>query len=148
MGQPQSTLIDVNPFQGFERGVSRQHALLKWQSGRLFIEDLESSNGTYVNEVRLAPHDPLHLAPGDVIVLGQLTVEIYFLSEAIAEPVNKSTSNLLSTSVFDASSQTATDSPEVKATQPASVVNAAKPNEREQAVRLPLASGLISVEDS
>src|SRR5579872_3257396 len=47
---PQPTLIDLGP-ASLEQGVSRQHASISWKNGQLFIEDLKSSNGTYLNHV-------------------------------------------------------------------------------------------------
>jgi hypothetical protein len=44
--------------------VSRRHAELSVSEGALWIVDLGSSNGTYVNETRLAPHQPVRLANG------------------------------------------------------------------------------------
>lgn len=54
--------------------VSRRHAVLFWDRGRLYLRDLGSTNGTYLNgrQVSSAP-----IRPGDVISMGatQLTVE-------------------------------------------------------------------------
>lgn len=44
--------------------VSRRHALLRLEEGRLSIEDLGSANGTFVNEVRLPAHQPIRLHGG------------------------------------------------------------------------------------
>ena len=41
--------------------VSRRHAQITRQDGHYFIEDLGSSNGTYVNEAQLSPHRPTPL---------------------------------------------------------------------------------------
>lgn len=51
--------------------VSRIHAQI-WVSGdEYYITDLGSSNGTYVNGVKLQPKIFCTLNPGDIIVLGQ-----------------------------------------------------------------------------
>ncbi|HUK14585.1 MAG TPA: FHA domain-containing protein [Thermoanaerobaculaceae bacterium] len=53
-----------------EDTVSRLHAALMWQEGSLLLEDLGSSNGTFVNGERvLSPHP---LAIGDVVRFGAL----------------------------------------------------------------------------
>ncbi len=44
--------------------VSRRHALLRHNTEGLTIEDLGSVNGTFVDEVRLAPLQPVRLHPG------------------------------------------------------------------------------------
>ncbi len=50
-------------------GVSRQHARIYFVEQQPFIEDLGSSNGTFVNGRQLAGPEPLQ--PGDLIGLGQ-----------------------------------------------------------------------------
>jgi len=44
--------------------VSRQHALLRVQEGALWIEDLASTNGTFIDEVRLAARQPVRVRDG------------------------------------------------------------------------------------
>ena len=53
--------------------VSRRHAVLH-VGPPLSLEDLDSSNGTRVAGVKLAPRVPTPIAPGDVIAIGQVTV--------------------------------------------------------------------------
>ncbi len=48
--------------------VSRSHALLVRRHGGLYIDDLGSLNGTYVNRRRIESH---HLAHGDEIQIGK-----------------------------------------------------------------------------
>ncbi len=50
--------------------VSRFHARLEWRENAYWIEDLSSTNGTWLNGRRLSPHEPVALRPGDVIGLG------------------------------------------------------------------------------
>jgi pSer/pThr/pTyr-binding forkhead associated (FHA) protein len=49
--------------------ISRRHARLSRQGNRYLIEDLKSSNGTFVNSKRIS--GPVLLAEGDVIDLGK-----------------------------------------------------------------------------
>lgn len=49
--------------------VSRKHARLIMQSGGYLLEDLGSTNGTFVNGQRLT--SPHVLRPGDVVMLGE-----------------------------------------------------------------------------
>lgn len=55
--------------------VSRNHARLTGQSGGYLIEDLASTNGTFVNGQRLI--GPKLLNPGDVVGLGETVVLEY-----------------------------------------------------------------------
>ncbi len=50
--------------------VSRHHARIVWDGRRLTISDLDSSNGTFVEGQRLAPHTPTPLTPGAHIRFG------------------------------------------------------------------------------
>jgi len=64
--------------------VSRQHARLTQQGDQWALEDLDSSNGTFVNSTRLSG-DPRVLNPGDQIRLGG-SVGLLFQSSMPAEP--------------------------------------------------------------
>jgi ABC-2 type transport system ATP-binding protein len=54
--------------------VSRRHARIRLERGRLQVEDLGSTNGTFVNGERIA--DPLDLRSGDRITLGDTVLEL------------------------------------------------------------------------
>ncbi len=75
-GQPIMPDIDLSPYQAYARGVSRLHAVLKREANRVFLMDLGSSNGTYVNGKRLTPNVDHALANGDVVALGKLKIQI------------------------------------------------------------------------
>lgn len=69
--------VDLTKYQGHLLGVSRQHASISFVEGSFILEDLNSSNGTWVNENRLAPNQPRPLRNGDVLRLGQLIIFVY-----------------------------------------------------------------------
>lgn len=52
--------------------VSRQHAKITCSQKDYFIEDLGSSNGSFVNGERLSPHQPHQLQIGDCVMLGKI----------------------------------------------------------------------------
>ena len=54
LGRTESNDIMVN-----DVGVSGQHAKLCFEEGQFWIEDLESTNGTYVNGERITKKSPL-----------------------------------------------------------------------------------------
>lgn len=51
--------------------VSRVHADIRVEGDAFYLEDLGSSNGTYVNNLPLQPGDRHRLRPGDRIALGK-----------------------------------------------------------------------------
>jgi pSer/pThr/pTyr-binding forkhead associated (FHA) protein len=53
------------PEGGAEGGPSRRHALISVDEGTLWVEDLDSKNGTFVNGTRLAAKQPTQLRSGD-----------------------------------------------------------------------------------
>jgi pSer/pThr/pTyr-binding forkhead associated (FHA) protein len=71
--------IDLDPHGGLESGVGRQHAQITLQSGSLFVEDLSSVNGSYLNRQRIPPRQPEALHDGDEIRLGKLVL-VYAMS--------------------------------------------------------------------
>ncbi len=70
--------VDLASADGMSLGVSREHAVIRRVDERYFIEDLNSTNGTWLNENRLAPGQPYPINNGDQIRLGQLLVLVYF----------------------------------------------------------------------
>ena len=54
--------------------VSRRHAVLRRSGGSVVVEDLHSTNGTFVNRERI--RNPVAVGPGDEVRVGQTTLEI------------------------------------------------------------------------
>ncbi|WP_285659618.1 FHA domain-containing protein [Actinomycetospora sp. NBRC 106375] len=50
--------------------VSRRHAEIVRHEGAVWLRDVASANGTFVNDHRLEPGHPVLVAPGDAIRLG------------------------------------------------------------------------------
>jgi pSer/pThr/pTyr-binding forkhead associated (FHA) protein len=69
--------IDLTDHGGDEGGVSRQHARVFIQGSQIFIEDLNSTNYTHVNQQRLTPGQPHPLNDGDEIRLGRVKLNFY-----------------------------------------------------------------------
>lgn len=74
--QPIMPDIDLTPYQAYSCGVSRLHAVLKREGKRVFIMDLGSSNGTFLNGKRLQPHVEHLLNHSDIFSLGKLKIQI------------------------------------------------------------------------
>ena len=70
IGRDSSNGVAINDAE-----VSRKHSRLSFQGGKYVIEDLGSTNGTFVNGQRLA--GPVGLKAGDVVSLGEQIVLMY-----------------------------------------------------------------------
>jgi hypothetical protein len=55
---------------------SRQHALITYEDGVLQIEDLNSSNGTFVNRNRIYPGQKRPLSANDVVQIGTVQMKL------------------------------------------------------------------------
>jgi hypothetical protein len=72
--------IDLKKWNGYYLGVSRRHVCLRPTWKRLYIFDLSSTNGTYLNGVLIGPSRALPLADGDVLTLGHLHIGVSLLA--------------------------------------------------------------------
>ena len=70
--------VDLSRFSATQRGVSRTHMRLERRSNLLYIADLESRNGTWLNGKRLLDKGERLLRDGDRIMLGKLEVVVHF----------------------------------------------------------------------
>lgn len=66
---------DVDYVIGGE-GISRRHAVIFLSGSDLYVEDLNSTNGTYVDNVRLNPGEPLLLKEESVLRIGPNTYRL------------------------------------------------------------------------
>lgn len=65
-------MVDLKPYRAHLLGVSRQHAALTITDDECLLEDLDSMNGTWHNETRLTPFQPVRIQNGDLVRLGLL----------------------------------------------------------------------------
>ena len=70
--------INLSDFEALEKGVSRRHAAIVRREGSLYLVDMDSANGTFLNGQKLVANQPRVLRDGDDIRLGHLTVRITF----------------------------------------------------------------------
>ncbi len=71
-------VIDLSIFYAHLLGVSRAHAAIHIEEDVYKLEDLNSTNGTFINELQLIPNQPHQLKRADLIRLGQLLMIIQF----------------------------------------------------------------------
>jgi hypothetical protein len=69
--------VDLTPDNGLEKGVSRRHARITRKANELYLEDLGSVNGTYLNGKRLTPYLPHALKDEDEIRLSRILMHIH-----------------------------------------------------------------------
>ncbi len=70
---------ETNDIQIDNLSVSKQHAKIFTKEEKFFIEDLKSTNGTYLNEKTISRAD---LNDRDIITVGKHTMEIYINRKA------------------------------------------------------------------
>jgi FHA domain len=66
-----------------EAKISRKHALIRIDNGKITIEDIGSLNGTYVNrQPRLSPGSPAEIKSGDEVIIGKTFLKL------VVEPIS------------------------------------------------------------
>ena len=70
--------IDFTQDEGIENGISRLHAIINLTKQGILLTDLNSTNGTSINKVRIPSQQPVLLKTGDEVRFGDLLVHIFF----------------------------------------------------------------------
>ncbi|MCL4803351.1 MAG: FHA domain-containing protein [Anaerolineae bacterium] len=79
------TVLDLSPITSIGRNdrntivlddnyVSGEHALLSWRESQWWLEDLNSRNGTLLNDVAIS--DPVVVSAGDIITVGGVRMKL------------------------------------------------------------------------
>jgi hypothetical protein len=68
--------LDLTSDYALQDGISRRHCVLHLQGTAYLVEDLGSSNGTYLNGKRLTPHLLHVLKDGDELQLGRAVLTV------------------------------------------------------------------------
>jgi pSer/pThr/pTyr-binding forkhead associated (FHA) protein len=66
--------VDLTPHGGELGGVSRRHAIIAPRGEQWFVEDLDSMNGTWLNNRRLTPGAARPLGHGDRLRFGRVVM--------------------------------------------------------------------------
>ena len=77
--KPDENLVDLTRFGALELGISRVHAMIRQLKGGYELVDLESSNGTWLENQRLVPNQPYPLESGNRIRLGRLNILVFYM---------------------------------------------------------------------
>jgi len=68
--------VDLTALGGMEKGVSRKHAVIRYSGKDYTVEDMGSTNGTFINKKRIPPHAPEAIKPGDEVRFGKLSLSV------------------------------------------------------------------------
>ncbi len=68
--------VDLTALGGLEKGVSRKHAVIHRTGADYTVEDMGSTNGTFINRKRIQPHAPETIKPGDEVRFGKLSLSV------------------------------------------------------------------------
>lgn len=70
--------VDLAPYGAFPAGVSRRHIRLTRMRGQVYLEDMGTRNGTFLNDEAIMADQPYALKNGEMIRLGHLKIWVYF----------------------------------------------------------------------
>ena len=84
-GLEEGATLALQPFTTLGRGpantivvpdtfASAEHALISWRGGQWWLEDLDSRNGTRLNDVSVTA--PTVLSAGDLVSIGQVKLKV------------------------------------------------------------------------
>jgi pSer/pThr/pTyr-binding forkhead associated (FHA) protein len=71
--------LDMTPYNAASNGVSRIHAAFEYKDGAIYVEDLESTNGTRINGFQLTPNQLYRLRDGDELEFGRARLVVRFV---------------------------------------------------------------------
>jgi len=100
--ETENTQINVgrnrqNDIQIDNLAVSGSHAVIKKVMNTYYIEDLESTNGTFVNEKKIKKYE---LLDGDEVIIGKHSLVFHYLN-----PAEKNKDDLDQTMILDTRKQ-------------------------------------------
>src|SRR5258708_398716 len=75
--EPQA-YVDLSSYNAMDQGVSRKHVMLRRLGTDIVAVDVESTNGTWLNGIRLTPNQPITLRSADRLLLARLALQVYF----------------------------------------------------------------------
>jgi len=74
----ESADFDLSPYGALDRGVSRRHARIFVRNKQLWVTDLNSTNGTFLNGEQLKPNEANQLHRSSELRIGRLSLEVLF----------------------------------------------------------------------
>src|SRR5690606_8040686 len=83
-GDGEAPDLDFSPFNAASLGMSRHHAVFTYRDDTLYIEDLNSTNGTRINGYTIPPQRSYRLRNGDELEFGSLRVSVRVMRVPLA----------------------------------------------------------------
>jgi len=82
-GQVITPDVDLNPYDAFDKGVSRLHATIRidTKKNKIYVIDLGSANGSSVNGYEIPSNSEVPLNHGDVLTLGKFILKVILPKE-------------------------------------------------------------------
>jgi hypothetical protein len=74
----EETIIDLSAFGAYGLGVSRLHILVRKTVSGYEISDMDSTNGTWLNDEELVPNKFYPIASGSHIRMGKMQIIVLF----------------------------------------------------------------------
>ena len=71
--------LDLSVFNGAELGVSRLHSKIVHINGQYLIQDLHSTNFTWLNGHKLLPYQYTPIPDGSIIQIGRLAMNVFVI---------------------------------------------------------------------
>ncbi|HEX2622844.1 MAG TPA: FHA domain-containing protein [Phototrophicaceae bacterium] len=90
--------INLEQADALDAGVSRRHAIILPEDNGLMIKDLDSANGTFINDEQLKPNVPYSIRSGDHLRLGYLELIVTYKQvelSGLLKAVNKPAPNVM-----------------------------------------------------
>jgi hypothetical protein len=72
--------VDLAPYGGYQKGVSRRHAIILVREDHLVVRGLSTTNGTWINGTLLATGEEAPLHNGDELMIGRMPLMIGFIA--------------------------------------------------------------------
>ena len=82
-GQVITPDVDLNPYEGYDKGISRLHATIRIdkEKEKIYVIDLGSANGSSVNGYEIPANSEVPLNHGDVLSLGKFSMRVILPKE-------------------------------------------------------------------
>lgn len=79
-GAPDENLLNLSELGGYLMGISRRHAVIRRAEEGYEITDLASTNGSWMNGMKLTPNRTYPLASGSQLRFGRMRLTVLFRS--------------------------------------------------------------------